>query len=84
MSGWYRFGAPGEDTVAHLNTGRKHYPKCGFPRFPEDDPRHSDFCQRIARKLCDAPRCDKPICDLHATTGSKADTDFWPDHKELA
>lgn len=86
MSGFYRFGDPGEDIIAHINTGRKSSgEKCRMPRFPQDDPKLGDICGRISVALCDAPGCDAPICKLHCTRhASKPNTDFCSDHKELA
>lgn len=85
MSGFYRFGDPGEDSVAHLNTGRKHYEKCAMPRFEKDNPALGEGCGRMSVALCDAPGCDKPICRLHRTEHPmKANTDYCPEHKALA
>jgi hypothetical protein len=44
----------------------------------------------MARKLCDGPGCDIPICDRHATpatgkvAGDKLNLDYCPEHKDLA
>lgn len=86
MSGYYRFGKPGEDTIGHLNTGRKSSAeRCRMPRFPEDDPQWGDLCGRISIALCDAPACDIPICELHRTRHSvRANTDYCTTHKSLA
>lgn len=86
MSGFYRFGEPGSDTVAHINTGRRSSgEKCAMPRFEKDDPQWGAGCGRQSVALCDAPSCDKPICDLHRTKHStKANTDFCPDHQGMA
>lgn len=98
MSGFYRMGDPGEDTVAHINTDRRNSgAKCRMPRFEKDDPQWGDLCGRMSVALCDAPlqpqptsmmqytTCDKPICELHRIKHvTKPNTDFCPDHKELA
>jgi hypothetical protein len=85
MSGFYRFGDPGEDTVAHINTGRRASgEKCRMPKFEKDDPQFGDLCGRMSVALCDAPGCDVPICKLHRTRhAKKSNTDFCPDHKEM-
>lgn len=82
MSGFYRFGDPGSDTVAHINTGRKASgDKCRFPRFEKDDPQLGNLCGRMSVALCDVPGCDRPMCKLHRTKHpTKANTDFCPDH----
>lgn len=82
---FYRYGAPGEDTWAHLNFGRKGGPlQCAMPAFPQDNHEIGPKCGRQSVALCDAPKCDKPICELHRTKHQmKADTDFCPDHQEL-
>jgi hypothetical protein len=82
---FYRYGNPGEDTAAHLNFGRKAGPaRCVMPRFEKDDPGIGQMCGRMSVALCDAPQCDKPICDLHRTRHTKkANTDFCPDHKHM-
>lgn len=86
MSGFYRYGRPGEDTVAHINTGRKLSGKrCLADRFEKDNPQISELCARMSTALCDAPGCDRPICDLHRTRdGKMPNTDFCPDHAKLA
>lgn len=86
MSGFYRWGDPGEDTIAHINTGRKSSgAKCVMPRFDKDDPRLGDLCGRMSVALCDALRCDKPMCKLHRTKhATKPNTDYCSDHKGLA
>jgi hypothetical protein len=88
MSGFYRFGKPGEDTWAHINTGRRGSAKpCEMCRFKKDNPNlpFEDMCGRMSVALCDAPGCDKPICDLHRTKHpTKADTDFCTAHAPMA
>lgn len=86
MSGFYRYGAPGEDTVAHINTGRRASgAKCVMPRFEKDNPRFGEICGRMSVALCDAPKCDVPICELHRTKHqTKHNTDFCPDHAAMA
>lgn len=86
MSGFYRFGDPGQDTIAHINTGRKSSgEKCREPRFEKDDPELGSICGRMSIALCDAPGCDKPICRLHRTKHeTKANVDFCTEHKEFA
>lgn len=86
MSGFYRIGNPGEDTVAHINTGRRPSgARCAMPRFEKDSPQWGDLCGRISVALCDAPQCDLPMCELHRTRHkSKPDTDFCPAHKAMA
>lgn len=83
---FYRYGVPGSDHMAHLNFGRKAGPKaCQEARFPEDDHRVGPMCSRPSTALCDAPGCDKPICELHRTRhATNANTDFCSEHKELA
>lgn len=86
MSGWYRIGEPGQDALVHLNTGRKASPEpCRMPRFEQDQEDIGRICGRISVALCDAPKCDKPICDLHRTKHtSKANTDYCAEHKHMA
>lgn len=86
MSGFYRWGEPGEDTVAHLNTGRKASgEKCAMPRFEKDNPNYGELCGRRSVALCDAPGCDKPICQLHRTKhANKPNTDYCSEHVALA
>lgn len=85
MSGFYRYGDPGSDTIAHLNTGRKQYEKCRMPRFEKDDPKLGDVCGRLSVALCDSKGCDVPICNLHRVKhASKPNTDFCTTHKEEA
>ena len=83
---FYRWGAPGEDSVAHIRFDRRGGPaRCVLPRFPEDDPKVGNLCARMSVALCDGPGCDRPICELHRTKhATKPDTDFCPDHKGLA
>ncbi len=86
MSGFYRFGKPGEDTFVHLNTGRKpSVDPCVMRRFDEDNPRNGSRCGRMSVALCDEPGCDKPICDLHRTKHpTRVNTDFCEFHKDSA
>ncbi len=86
MSGFYRIGEPGEDTVAHINTGRRSSgQKCVMDRFPADNSQWGPVCGRMSVALCDAPGCDKPICGKHRTKhATKANTDFCSDHESLA
>lgn len=86
MSGWYRYGKPGEDTVVHLNTGRRSSgAKCCMGALPGDDLSLGHMCGRMSVALCDAPRCDKPICELHRVRHeSKPNTDFCSEHADLA
>lgn len=83
---FYRMGERGEDAWAHLNFGRKGGPaQCVMPAFPEDDHQLGPKCGRMSVALCDAPKCDRPVCELHRTKHpTKADTDFCPDHVSLA
>jgi len=85
MSGFYRWGDPGQDTFAHINTGRKSSgAPCECPRFPQDNPEISPVCYRMSVALCDAPGCDRPMCKLHRTPHpTKPNTDFCPEHKDL-
>lgn len=85
MSGFYRIGEPGEDIVAHINTGRQSSgAKCAMPRFGKDNPQWGPACGRMSVALCDAPGCDKPICGKHRVKHhTKANTDYCPDHKSL-
>jgi hypothetical protein len=86
VSGFYRYGAPGKDTYVHLNTGRKASgAPCVMDRFREDNQRLGSTCARMSIALCDAPGCDRPICELHRTKHqTKANTDFCLFHKEMA
>jgi hypothetical protein len=86
VSGFYRFGEPGEDVTVHLNTGRRSTAApCAMPRFPEDDPQFGTICGRMSIALCDAPKCDIPICERHRTKHrTRLNTDFCPQHKALA
>lgn len=86
MSGFYRIGEPGEDAVAHINTGRRPSgERCQMPRFENDNPQWGDVCGRISVALCDAPGCDKPICAKHRMKHpTKANTDFCSDHAPQA
>jgi hypothetical protein len=79
----YRVGGPGEDIIAHLRMTRPSRP-CACPKF-EDDKGSLNCCARMGVALCDGPGCDKPICELHRTKhATKPDTDFCPDHKNMA
>lgn len=83
--GWYRIGAPGMDTVALICRGNKSVKQCQAPRFDEDDSKHGPNCGRMSVALCDGPKCDLPICDMHRTRHQvKYDTDYCPSHKGLA
>ena len=86
MSGFYRLGNPGEDTIAHINTGRKPSgEKCRMPRFEKDNPQFGEICGRMSVALCDAPRCDKPMCERHRTRhATKPNTDYCTEHVEMA
>jgi hypothetical protein len=86
MSGWYRYGAPGEDTIVHINTGsRSSGQRCASPRFAKDDPKIGRICGRMSVALCDWPGCDKPMCELHCTKhATKPNTDFCPEHTKGA
>lgn len=82
MSGFYRYGAPGEDTVAHINTGRKSSgARCASPCFEKDNPKLGTICGRMSVALCDHPGCDAPMCALHRTRhATRLNTDFCPNH----
>jgi len=81
---FYRFGDPGEDNVIHLRMSRKGQPEqCKAPRCDRDNPAHGELCGRMSTKLCDGPKCDIPICDLHSTSGGK-NVDYCPAHAHLA
>jgi len=84
MSGFYRFGEPGADTIAHINTGRKPSgARCASPRFEKDNPEFGPMCGRISVALCDFPKCDKPMCRLHRTKHPiLINTDYCPEHKD--
>ena len=86
MSGFYRLGEPGSDTVAHINTGRRSSgEKCAMPRFEKDNPQWGEMCGRMSVALCDGPFCDKPICGLHRTKhANRTNVDFCPEHKAMA
>lgn len=86
MSEFYRFGPPGSDFVAHINTGRKSSgAKCIMDRFPEDSSQWGPVCGRMSVALCDAPGCDKPMCTLHRTRHiSRPNTDFCSEHVYLS
>lgn len=86
MSGFYRYGDPGKDTIVHLNTGHKPSgERCRMPRFEKDNPQWGDLCGRRSVALCDAPKCDIPICELHRTRHpSQENTDFCSEHKDMA
>lgn len=83
---FYRIGDPGEDIVAHVNLGGRKAPRqCAMPCDDKDNPDNGLFCGRMSTALCDAPGCDKPICELHRTKhAKKSNTDFCPDHKQMA
>ncbi len=82
----YRFGKPGSDTIAFIKfSGKRRPSRCVMPRFAEDNPQFGEICGRISVALCDGHKCDRPICELHRTKhASKANTDFCPEHKQLA
>lgn len=83
---FYRYGPPGGDIWVHLRFGAKsRVPQnCVSPAFPEDNHKTGHLCARSAVALCDAPGCDKPICELHRTMHkSKDNTDFCPDHEGM-
>lgn len=86
MSGFYRYGEPGSDTIAHINTSRRpsgH--RCVMPRFELDNPEFGEICGRMSVALCDSKGCDKPICEKHRVCHvSKSNTDFCTDHKAEA
>jgi hypothetical protein len=86
VSGFYRWGEPGADTIAHINTGRKSSgAKCAMPRFEKDNAELGPMCGRMSVALCDAPGCDKPMCSLHRTRhATKPNTDYCSEHVELA
>lgn len=86
MSGFYRFGKPGEDCVVHVKTARScSAERCASPRFPDDSPKGGSRCNRMAVALCDATGCDAPMCDLHRTADQlRPNTDFCPEHKDIA
>lgn len=86
MSGFYRYGDPGEDTMVHLNTGlRSSRERCRMPRFDKDDPRFGELCGRMSVILCDSKGCDIPCCALHRVKHpTKANTDFCLDHADQA
>lgn len=83
---FYRIGEPGEDSWAHLNMGRKAGPApCIMPAFALDDHKIGQTCARMSVALCDAPSCDRPVCEGHRTRhATKSNTDFCPEHKEMA
>lgn len=95
---WFRIGNPGEDTIAHINFGRRkgrpgRPASCVAPRFAEDKPDWGDRCGRMSIALCDAPAghdlagkpttCDAPMCELHRRKGG-TDVDYCPRHQHLA
>ena len=82
---WYRLGEPGADCYAHLCTrGRRSSGQCVAPRFEKDDPKLK-HCARMSVALCDAPGCDRPMCEKHRTKhATKANTDFCPLHRDKA
>ncbi len=81
---FYRYGHPGKDTYAHLNFGRRAGPeRCVMPRFEIDDPKIGEMCGRMSVALCDAPGCDKPMCEFHRMRGTKPNTDYCREHKPL-
>ncbi len=86
MSGFYRIGEPGEDIIAHINTGRRPSgQQCRCPRYEKDNPKLGDRCGRISVALCDHKFCDRPMCEFHRTAHpSKPNTDFCPQHKKDA
>ena len=97
MSGFYRIGKPGEDIVAHINTGRKKTgARCASPRFDLDNPAHGELCGRISAALCDYPldsfpshntllTCDRPMCEDHRTKHkTKPNTDYCTLHASEA
>ena len=86
MSGFYRWGEPGSDTIAHINTGRKSSgQKCRMPRFEKDSSEYGDLCGRMSIALCDSKGCDIPICKLHRVRhASKTNTDFCLTHRSEA
>jgi hypothetical protein len=86
MSGFYRWGEPGYDTIAHINTGQKASgDKCRMPRFEKDNPQFGDICGRMSVALCDAPGCDKPMCSMHRTRHTtKLNTDYCTEHAGMA
>ena len=84
MSGWYRYGDPGADTIAHINTGRRSSgQRCASRRFEKDNPKLGEICGRMSVALCDFPGCDQPMCELHRTKhATKPNTDFCPEHSK--
>ena len=54
--------------MAHICRGRKAGSSpCAMRRFPEDNAEYGEGCGRMSVALCDAPGCDKPVCELHRT-----------------
>ncbi len=83
---FYRCGNPGEDSWAHINFGRRSGPaKCVMPKLDRDNGAVSLYCNRMSVALCDAPACDKPVCEHHRTRhATKSNVDLCPEHKHLA
>lgn len=86
MSGFYRWGEPGSDTMAHINTGRRSSgARCRMPRLEKDDPQLGSLCGRMSVALCDSKGCDIPICKLHLVKHpTRANTDFCLNHANEA
>ncbi len=51
--------------------------ECGVSRFPDSG---CIVCGRDGEWLCDQPRCDVPLCDLHRTTAIGSGVDKCPVH----
>lgn len=83
---FYRMGEPGADDWFHVNLGSRPGPaKCVMPALAGDNLGIGRVCARMSEALCDAPGCDRPICEHHRTKDtSRKNTDYCPDHAHLA
>lgn len=81
---WYRTD-DGQGVMHLCIRGKRGSPEaCRAPRLEGDDPAHGESCGRMGGKLCDAPHCDLPLCDRHATHVPGKDRDYCPRHTHLA
>jgi hypothetical protein len=93
---WYRIGAPGQDTAAHVDfaRGRRGPAPCKARALEGDNLTIGAGCFRASVALCDAPAgadldgspltCDMPICEHHRTRGARPNVDYCPRHAHLA
>lgn len=81
---WYRTDDGQGSTLVCVRGSHGSPDSCRAEAFPTDNLEIGPRCARMARKLCDGPGCDIPICAKHATHVEDKDLDYCPKHKHLA